>query len=167
MKSGIFQILVGIDFSMSSVGAMRHAMSLAERLDAVLHLCHITPLEGGLTAPIDLGLNIPSSLPCAQEARQLLERLRAMISPAISVDLHLRMGDPVRGMLDLAGELWPDMIVVGNHGFGPVLEMLMGSVATQLTRLSPVPVLVVPSPEREGSAHPDFDPAFLAKLLSK
>ena len=41
MKSGTFNILVGIDFSDSSAGAMYHAVALAERLDAVLHLCHV------------------------------------------------------------------------------------------------------------------------------
>lgn len=152
MKTGVLHILVGVDFSKSSVAALRHAVNLAERSGAVLHLCHITPLEGSLVVPIERGLDVPSNLPYAVEAQQLLEHLRNTISPRVSVELHLRMGDPVRGLIDLAGELGPDMIIVGSHGPRPVLGMLMGSVATQLTRLSPVPVLVVPSPEREGSA---------------
>ncbi len=163
MKSGIFQILVGIDFSDSSAAAMYQAQALAERLGAVMHLCHINPLNANLAAPTDLGLNVPSHFQDAQQARERLERLRAMLGSKISVEVHLRMGDPVRGMLDLVSEVHPDMVVVGSHGYGAVMRLLMGSVSTQLTRLSPVPVLVVPSPDRMVAAKltpaPEIEPA--------
>lgn len=151
MKSGTFNILVGIDFSDSSAGAMYHAVALAERLDAVLHLCHVAA-SPALAVPVDLGLNVPGSFADAQEARQRLERLRALIGPKVNVVLHLRMGDAVSGMIELARELRPDMLVVGSHGFGAVMRLLLGSVSTQLVRQSPVPVLVVPAPGREAAA---------------
>lgn len=166
MKSGTFHILVGIDFSDSSAGAMYHAMALAEKLGAVLHLCHITPLNANLAAPTDLGLNVPAEFHDALEARRRLERIRAMIGPKINVELHLRMGDAVRGMIELARELQPDMIVVGSHGFGAVMRLLLGSVSTQLIRTSPVPVLVVPAPGREEASKLGPEPTTPAPLPS-
>lgn len=149
MSSATFHILTGIDFSDSSAGAMYHALTLAERLGAVLHLVHITPMNANLAAPTDLGLNVPAEFREALEARQRLERLRAMLGNKVSVELHVRMGDAVSGIIELARELRPDMIVVGSHGLGAVMRLLMGSVSTQLVRQSPVPVLVVPAPGRE------------------
>jgi nucleotide-binding universal stress UspA family protein len=162
MRSGTFNILVGVDFSDSSAGAMYHGLALAERMGATLHLVHIAPAN--MTAPTDLGLNVPSEFADAQEARERLERLRGMIGGKVDVELHLRMGEPVSGLISAIRELRPDMVVVGSHGRGAVMRMLLGSVSTELTRRSPVPVLVVPAPGREAvnkqsEPPPPVDPA--------
>jgi nucleotide-binding universal stress UspA family protein len=149
MRSGTINILVGIDFSDSSAGAMYHAMTLAERLGAILHLVHVTPALAHFAIPTDIGFNMPAEFEEAQRARERLEHLRVMLGAKTPVELHLRMGEPVRGILEVINELRPDMLVVGSHGRGAVMRMLLGSVSTQLTHLSPVPVLVVPAPGRE------------------
>lgn len=158
MKSGIFQILLGIDFSDSSARALYHAVALTERLGATLHICHIAPASANLSAHTDLGLNVPTEFIDAPQARRRLERMRAMLCPSIDVDLHLRIGEPVTGLLELAAELAPDLLVVGSHGHGAVLRFLLGSVSTQLTHLSPVPVLVVPDPGRAAQASREAEP---------
>lgn len=152
MQSGTFQILVGIDFSDTSAVAMYHVIGLAERLNAVLHLCHITPPASGLASSADLGLSLPAEFKQALEARLRLERMRAMIGAGVKVEVHLRMGETVRSLLDLASELHADMLVVGSHGYGAVFRLLLGSVSAQLARLSPVPVLIVPAPGRAEAA---------------
>lgn len=148
MRSGTFNILVGIDFSDSSAGAMYHALALAERMGGTLHLAHVAP--SAVAAPTDLGLNMPKEFEDAQQSRERLERLRGMIASKADVELHLRMGDTVSGLLSLIAELRPDMVVVGSHGRSAVMRMLLGSVSAQLTQRSPVPVLVVPAPGRES-----------------
>ena len=158
MRSGVFQILVGIDFSDSSARAMYHAVQLAERLGAVLHFCHITQPIADLPAHQDLGLNLPRELTNAYDARTRLERMRAMLCSSLAVDLHLRVGSPVQGLLELVDELKPDLLVVGSHGHGAVMRMLLGSVSTALTHRSPVPVLVVPAPGHEWQACPGAEP---------
>ena len=50
-------ILVGLDFSESSLMALAHALKLAERTSARVHLCHVVP-RGGLTAPVNLGFGL-------------------------------------------------------------------------------------------------------------
>jgi nucleotide-binding universal stress UspA family protein len=165
MRSGTFHILVGIDFSDSSAGAMYHALALAERLGAVLHLVHVAPAQAHLTVPTDIGMNMPTEFEEVKEARERLERLRAMIGEKASVELHLRMGDPVRGLIEVIRELRPDMVVIGSHGRSAVMRMLLGSVSTQIIHQSPVPVLVVPAPGREA-AQPAEAPAVEPPLPS-
>ena len=72
-----------------------------------------------------------------------------MLGAKTAVELHLRMGEPVRGLIELITELRPDMVVIGSHGRSAVMRMLLGSVSTQIIHRSPVPVLVVPAPGRE------------------
>jgi len=146
MSTSTFKILVGLDFSDASAGAMYHAVTLAERLHAELHLSHIT--RDSLVAPTDLGLNVPDTLEEARDAREQLERIRAMIAEKVSTVVHLRTGDPVKGMLQLITELKPNMVVIGSHGKGAVERFLMGSVSTELVQKSPAPVLVIPAPGR-------------------
>lgn len=160
MRSGTLDILVGIDFSESSAGAMFHALALAERLGAVLHLCHVAPAQSNLTVPTDMGFNLPAEFEDAQRLRERLESLRAMLGEKTPVDLHLRMGDPVRGLIDVIKELRPDLVVIGSHGRGAVMRMLLGSVSMQLIHRCPVPILVVPAPGRElpHDAAPAIEP---------
>jgi nucleotide-binding universal stress UspA family protein len=142
------KIIVATDFSDSSAVALYHAMSLAEELPAELHIAHIS--QASLTVPTDLGMNLPQEFEEAQNARQRLERLRAMIGSSLDVELHLRIGHPVHELLELIREIRPQMVVVGSHGKGAMMRMLLGSVSTELMRRSPVPVLVVPAPGREA-----------------
>jgi nucleotide-binding universal stress UspA family protein len=145
-------ILVAIDFSESSMLALTHARRLAEHPGARLHLCHITP-GAGIDAPVSLGMNIPDEFPEAKEARAQLQHVRALLGPAIDVEVHVRIGEPVATLLALIQELKPDIFVVGSHGKGMLKRALLGSVSTAMAQRSPVPVLVVPAPGREAILH--------------
>src|SRR5262245_50685713 len=99
MSTSTFKILVGLDFSDASAGAMYHAVTLAERLRGELHLSHIT--RDAVAAPTDLGFNVPDSFEDARRAREQLERIKAMVAEKVPTAVHLRTGDPVKGMIDL------------------------------------------------------------------
>jgi nucleotide-binding universal stress UspA family protein len=72
----------------------------------------------------------------------------------VSQDVHpqarIVVGDPVRALETEAHE-GLDLLVLGSRGFGPLRRVLLGSVSSQLVRLAPCPVLVVPRSV-------DFDP---------
>jgi nucleotide-binding universal stress UspA family protein len=56
---------------------------------------------------------------------------------------HLREGDAAREMARLAAELDADLIVVGTHGRTGIERLLLGSVAEEVMRHGPCPVLVI------------------------
>ena len=52
-------------------------------------------------------------------------------------------GDPARCIVDMAADLRAEMIVIASHGRGAFGRLVYGSVADQVGRESPVPVMVV------------------------
>ena len=48
------------------------------------------------------------------------------------------------GILEEVGELQPDLIIMGRHGYTGLTRLLMGSVTARVIGHSPCHVLVVP-----------------------
>lgn len=149
MNNPALHILVGVDFSESSPIAVAHAVKLAERTQGRLHIAHIAP-SNGVAAPVNLGMNIPDDFPEAKDARARLERVKATLGTSLDIELHVRIGTPVEGLLTLVKELAPDLLVICSHGKNLLERTLLGSVSHRLVQVCPVPVLVVPAPGREA-----------------
>ena len=58
----------------------------------------------------------------------------------------LVQGDPAERIVAEGEKLGADLIVLGSRGHGPTYEFLVGSVAHDVLRHAPCPVLVVPVP---------------------
>jgi nucleotide-binding universal stress UspA family protein len=90
--------------------------------------------------------------------RELLDKLHGLRPGAPGVDIEYRLedGDPATEILQLARVLQSDLIVLGTHGRRGLDRLLLGSVAEQVLRKAPCPVLTarVPGPAvvGEGSA---------------
>jgi nucleotide-binding universal stress UspA family protein len=142
--SPIQTILHPTDFSQSAANAFQFACMLARDYAARLVIVHVaqrpmTVLGGTEALP-----------PFADEygPKELEERLRRLESPFASVRLERRLltGDPVREILQVAQELPCDLIVMGTHGRTGLSRLLMGSVAEQVVRKAPCPVITVKTP---------------------
>lgn len=153
-------IMVGVDFSHNSDRALQQALLLAERLGLPLDLCYVGEPPPAIMVPEQLIGRESGSAAAGQQVdylgfyEQQLSALRAQkVSARVPCRTHLAIGDVATEMLALIDKLQPEMVVVGSHGRGVVLRALLGSVSAELARRSPVPVLVVPTPERsQGGA---------------
>lgn len=63
------------------------------------------------------------------------------------------VGDPANTIIDVALEHSADVIVVGTHRRGWLTRLLTSSVADEVRRESPIPVLVVPRPDDHEHDH--------------
>jgi nucleotide-binding universal stress UspA family protein len=60
-----------------------------------------------------------------------------------TVRTEVATGDPARRIVDMAADLGAELIVMASHGRGALGRLIYGSVADQVGRESPVPVMVV------------------------
>jgi nucleotide-binding universal stress UspA family protein len=78
---------------------------------------------------------------CA-DAEGLKENLAALAD-----EIHVKEGNPVEMILEQADESDCDLIVMGTHGTGSLVDAMIGSTARRVVRRSQKPVLVVRLPE--------------------
>ena len=146
-------ILHPTDFSEHSEPAFNVACSLAQSYGARLVLLHVLEptvlVYGGVMTP-------PPPLPGADErlsARKQLQRLRPPHS-SIPVERLVEAGDSATAIMQVARERNCDLIVMGSHGRTGLGRLLMGSVAENVLRKAPCPVLTVKNPTQAALSHP-------------
>lgn len=136
------RILVGVDFSKTSDLAFEHAVKLARRLGSELHVLHAYGLN---VAALPEGAVMTGPARAAELANEASAKMDEWISrhPDLDVVQHVVTGVPSEEVLRIAGEVEAETIVMGTHGRSGLKHLLFGSVAEQVIRKAPVPVLVV------------------------
>lgn len=146
-------VLIPLDFAGCADLVALHAADLCLALGAQATLLNVVdpPVGGG-----DLGLHPPEGADLNAEARSALDALRLHFDVRqVPVQLRLAHGPVVEQILSAQKELGAELILMGTHGRTGLRRLVLGSVAEQVLRHSPVPVLVVPSqgaPDRPSAA---------------
>jgi nucleotide-binding universal stress UspA family protein len=141
-------ILATTDLSSESMSAVQYAAHLAQAQNArltVLHVAHSLSLAYAEFVPpvsmADIDLAIEKS------AREELEKwVRSHLKKVPRVDAVVRRGVTHEVIADVAEEIGASVVVVATHGRKGVGRMVLGSVAEQVIRHAPCPVLVVKPP---------------------
>lgn len=170
----ITRILCPIDLSDNSQHAVTHAVLLARWYGAsitALHVCN--PIVIPSTDFVVVGGGMPPPLTeteIADVEREVLARFAPRSS--VDVDVLVQSGHPARQILECAGALRADLIVIGTHGASGFEHLLLGSVTEKVLRKAICPVLTVPPHARTTSKLPfrrlvcpvDFSDSSLAAL---
>jgi hypothetical protein len=80
-----------------------------------------------------------------EEVEKALGRIRAP-DPQVRLEWRLEVGDAAARILEAEQAITCDLIVMGTHSRTELGRMLLGSVAEQVVRLAPCPVLKVKTP---------------------
>jgi nucleotide-binding universal stress UspA family protein len=140
IMEGSKTILVPIDFEEASVEALDQARDLAETLGFEVVLLHVYSVPAtfysGVAPMIGPGLSEEIRLASA-------ETLAKFAAEHGNLRAILRCGDPTTETLAAIEELSPEMVVMGTHGRTGLSHFLLGSVAENVVRKSPVPVLTL------------------------
>ena len=70
-------------------------------------------------------------------ARQLLDAAK------MPYNAHVLVGPPAETIVAHAKKARCDLLLIGHRGMGAAASMVLGSIATKLLQLSPIPVLLV------------------------
>lgn len=134
------RILIAVDAEPLAAHAAEVGVELASSLGAEIAFIHA--IEPGLSqAP---GIT-PSDLMAegAREGRRLIAGFHQLLPPTLSPLEFIHMGKPAPEIIRTAKE-WPaDLIVIGSHGRHGIQRALLGSVAEEVMRHAPCPVLVI------------------------
>ena len=139
-------ILCPTDFGEFSEHAIRYACELAEKFGAELHLLNVLQ-DYDAIAPGTGEAFMPFTDWLPELKKQSHEQLAKQPGPewASKVPVHrtTRVGAPVGEIVNYAKEHDIDLIVQGTHGRRGIKHMLLGSVAENIVRYAPCPVLTV------------------------
>lgn len=133
------KIIVGVDFTPKSDRAVRAALNLAVATHATVVLVHVVPSLAEIRAATD-----PGEVSATIEKRLQEQASVLSTNVGVTVDYGVVVGPDAAVELIKYVKTWGgDLIVTGSEGRKGLDRILIGSVAAELVKDSPVPVLVV------------------------
>lgn len=140
----IDNILFASDFSAYSERALAHGVDLVEHTGATLHFMHVQevslgPFVGGKPSPEPGGGTLRQEF--EERCREALEPFSLTPDDEHVSQVIERSGAVAPAVVEFAEAHEVDLIVMGTHGRRGVRRMLFGSVAEEVLRTAPCPVL--------------------------
>ena len=135
------KVLIAVDYGPIAAHAVDAGVDLAKALRAQLAFVHVVdPVE-----PLAPESGIPAAQLLAEaerEGKKLLERFKDELGEPTS-PVFFALGKPASEIVEAARMWRADVIVVGSHGRGGLKRVVLGSVAEDVMRHAPCPVLAV------------------------
>lgn len=153
-ESNQLTLLVPVDFSEESRRAMAWAFDYAQRAPCDVHLMHVFEQR---VAAADFSSNHDAvGDEIADVERAAKEELDAMAPSEAAretighITRHITNGSPAEEIVNTAGSIGADLIVVGTHGRTGFRRAVIGSVAERVVRNAPCTVVCVKQTTSDG-----------------
>jgi nucleotide-binding universal stress UspA family protein len=141
---GLKRLLVPLDGSKLAEQALPYAEHLAESEGAEVTLLYVEPVQEAATFSRAPAAGLRTSR--RKDMESYLDSMRSgLVSTGIKAETRMRLGHPAEQITDEVIEGSIDMIVMSSHGRTGLARWALGSVADQVLRASPMPVLLFPS----------------------
>jgi nucleotide-binding universal stress UspA family protein len=151
----IRKLLVPVDFSRDADQAVTDAIEIARAAGATIELVHVWRMPVQPTMP-EAGLVPIEAVNAIRKADE--ERLHAQAAAireaGVDCNAHVIEGIPSHEIVHAVGTFDADLIVIGTRGQTGLKHILMGSVASRVTRRAPCPVLTVKADDSRGGIRP-------------
>lgn len=142
------RILVPTDLSESSFGALAPAAAIAERFDGEVALFAV--LEDPVDHP-EIDWKERAGITAEELKARMAESTRAMLGRKVEElglgtrvkRLEVGFGRPAATLVARAEAEGYELIVIASHGRGPLARAILGSVARDVVRHAPCPVLAI------------------------
>lgn len=149
------RVLHPTDGSEAADVAAEHALAVARRFDAPLHLLYVvdTTAFHGADAFSDPPLNPPLDALEAEGQAQIDQITERGEREGVEVTSEVVEGRPASAIVGEAED--GDVVVMGTHGRTGLDRYLIGSTTEKVVRTAEVPVVTVPVPEADGADETD------------
>ncbi|MFA9501303.1 universal stress protein [Natrinema sp. H-ect1] len=140
---GYDEILLPTDGSEPAAAAVDHALAIATRADATVHVVSVVDVSTvagrpSIMAPNDILAQFES------DAETAVETVATTVRDAgLDVETHVQKDIPSQGLLEYVDDRDIDLVAMGTHGRTGFDRVLLGSTTARLVRRAPVPVLAV------------------------
>ncbi|MFZ0861165.1 MAG: universal stress protein [Candidatus Sulfotelmatobacter sp.] len=132
-------VLVATDFSEPSRRALCEGLALAAEHKAQLSIIHVLHPDRKHAAPENPPELDLERIAAEKQIRALLNELR----PEQQIGTFIRHGHVAMQVLTVIEEKAIDLLVIGTRGRGGLQKLALGSVADELLRIAPCPVMTI------------------------
>jgi nucleotide-binding universal stress UspA family protein len=138
----IDNVLFATDFSPATEAAFAYAVAIARRYQSKLYVVHVINIES-----FDL-FKLESARVLMEEAheeanRKIAQLLAPLQLPSDRYQIVVAEGVISETLLDIIRQNYIDLAVLGTHGRRAFKKLLIGSIAEEIFRMAPCPVLTV------------------------
>ncbi len=138
------KILIPVDFSETSMLAIKHAAYIAQKSNGHLYLLHVVNahfMAQNMFIPIVKLDQGQVENKASEKLSQLADEIRKEYN--VNIDTIIRSGSPSSEVHKVASEIAASMIIMGTHGYSPIQEIMIGSVALKVLTKSNAPTMVM------------------------
>jgi nucleotide-binding universal stress UspA family protein len=133
-------ILIPLDTTPADETILRHIRGLARLCGSRLVLVHVAD---GHVARNQSTLNLADSQEMRDDREYLSRRAEELTGDGFEATFRLACGDPAREILKIAAAEGCDLIAMSTHGHGPLKDLILGTVASEVRHKTDIPVLLV------------------------
>lgn len=128
-------ILLPTDGSTAADAAVDHAIAIAHRVGATVHVLSVIRSGRGLPSPSD---------PERAGVEDVVDSMATQVSQrGIDVKTHVQAGSPQDSIRRFVSDSNIDLVTMGTHGRSGVKRYVLGSVTEKVLRTSDAPVMTV------------------------
>jgi nucleotide-binding universal stress UspA family protein len=143
------KILFPIDLTENSSKILPYVLSVSEKYDSMIYLLHVVPdLRKWAKEYISHTASYASldmfKKEASEEAEKAMDRVcEEQLQSCPNFQRRIISGDPATEILKAIETEDIDMVIMGTHGRKGLEHMILGSVAENVVKKSPVPVLTI------------------------
>jgi len=137
------KILVAVDGSEVSYGALDAALFLSEKLGSKITAIHV--MENVPTVYIESQKVLDELLEARKnESQKILDECSLIATKkGITLTTNLLEGNPASTILEFSQSEKYDVIIIGSRGMGKFKELILGSVSSKVIHHSSCPILLI------------------------
>ena len=142
----MINIILPVDFGESTDKLVQGAVKFAQQMNGKICLIHVAPADIGFALG-DMGFQYFPEVE-QNEIKEELNRLNdlqlSITAQGVECEHLLKQGVAKDIILEYAESKNASYIVMGSHGRSGIYDVFVGSLTKELTKSSPIPVLVIP-----------------------
>jgi nucleotide-binding universal stress UspA family protein len=138
-------VLIAVDGSASANRAVEHVVASVAWLKEApqIHLLNVQWKLASGNVKLFINQDTINDYYREQGMAALAEARSRLDAAGLAYSYHIAIGTPAEAIVQAAQEQQVDQIVMSAHGQGSLTTLLLGSVASKVAHLAPVPVLLV------------------------